>query len=283
MVLNDDSHRNTDLKNLASRLHHSFPQYHQRACIRVVGMLTFLVLTLLFTSSPAYTQSETTALTCGAAVGFPPYQFNLEDGTPAGIDIDIVEAMSRLMDTPLILHQEKWDDVMAKLRLGKLDCVAGMEITTKRRIYYDFTVPYYNRESVVFIRADNNSIHSIQDLRWKVIAGDRHSNMESHLKEMHIRRQIRIRQTASKETSLQLLKQKEVVAAIAPKQVGYYLARKLDLDVRILDHSSTGTPVAFAVRKGNQKLLDRLNTLIKQLKDNGEVDEVMAKWSSPRP
>ena len=173
---------------------------------------------------------------------------------------------------------DSWDDVVNYLRLDKLDCIIGMEINELRQRYFDFTAVYYHRYDVVFIRADNDSIQSIDDLYAQKISGDRHSFVETYWQEKGIKENIRIRQTDTKEQAMQLLHDKATVAAIMPKAVGLYLAKKMNFEVKILENPDPGSPVALAVKKGNTELLELLDRTLQELIEEGEIEKLYEEW-----
>ena len=48
--------------------------------------------------------------------------------------------------------------------------------------------------------------------------------------------------------------------------------------LKILDEAFTVEEYAIAVKKGNSELLDKINTALESLKDNGTLDEIVAKY-----
>lgn len=223
--------------------------------------------------SPVYAQT----LVCGLATGFPPYQFQEQD-RPAGFDVEVIRLIAKRTGLDIQLRQDKWDDVINFLRFGKIDCVIGMEINPLRTRYFDFTVDYYKRHDVVFVRADNPNVNRVEDLFSRVISGDRHSFVETYWRGLGIIQKMRVMQPESKEKAMQLLFDGRTEAAIMPRGVGVYLAKKLNLKVRILDSPDPGSPVAIAVKKGNVALQAMLNHGLQSLIKDGEIDRLYRQW-----
>ena len=215
--------------------------------------------------------------TCGIAIGFPPYQFQINDQA-AGFDVDVAQLISKKMDLEFSFSQDNWDHTVAKLRFHKIDFIAGMEATGIRRKLFDFTVPYYYRYDVIFIKKNDGEINKVEDLFNRIISGDRHSYVEEYLKKRGIKNKIRILQTESKEKSMQMLGSGKIRAAIMPKAVGFYLAKRIGLDVKILIAPDPGSPVVFAVKKGNHKLLQQLDTALRELIKSGDIDKLYNDW-----
>jgi ABC-type amino acid transport substrate-binding protein len=159
------------------------------------------------------------ALRCGYAEGYPPFQYQ-ENGQAAGFDVRLLQKLAQQLNQPLELVAGRWDDIVARARLGQLDCVAGMEISPARQKWFSFTRPYYQRHINAFVRFDNTDLRTFSDLLGKIIAGDRDSAIEHELELLGIRQQIRMRQMPSKQQSMLLLQQGEVAAVIMPDALG---------------------------------------------------------------
>ncbi|WP_027359597.1 transporter substrate-binding domain-containing protein [Desulforegula conservatrix] len=216
-------------------------------------------------------------LICGIATGYPPYQFQ-KNGIVTGFDADVARLVLNRMNMKFRFMQDKWDDIVALLRLGEIDLIVGMEINESRKPFFEFSKEYYIRHDVVFIRADNKDIKHIRDLYDQFITGDRHSFVEILWEKQGIKQKIRIIQTASKEESMKLLYEGRTKAAIMPEAVGYYLAKQIGLHVRILDSPDPGSPVAIAVKKKNTDLIGILDKTLHELIAEGEIDRLYKKW-----
>lgn len=228
--------------------------------------------------APAVVSAEEPPLKCGMARGYPPYQYLDAQGQPAGLDAEVARLVfSRLGATGRMLPGD-WDDVVASLRLGRLDFVCGMEINPDREHFFAFTAPYYSRKVVVFVRWDETGFKTVEDLVGKAVAGDRHSFVEHYLKERGLLDAIRIIRTKTKDQSMRLLKDGTVVAVIAPLAVGRLLAHRQGVPVRVIDVGDPGSPVGFAVEKGNDVLLKRLENALEELKREGVLQPVLDRW-----
>jgi len=233
----------------------------------------------LFLNSNIGVAVEKKSYVCGLAGGYPPYQFKDEKSETAGFDAEVVRLIFQKAGKEIIFSQMNWSDVIGNLYFSNIfDCVGGMEINEARRKRFDFTSPYYSRRIVVFVRSDNNTINKIEDLIGRKVTGDRDSFLETLLEKKGIRKNIRIKETESKEESMKLLKNGEFEAMIAPKEVGFYLAKKFDVKIRILAEAEIGTPVGIAVKKGNMQLLNMLENALQELIGEGRIYELEKEW-----
>ena len=233
------------------------------------------ILVLLFGFIPFSLPAED--LVCGITTGFPPYQF-LEEGQPAGFDAEVMRLAAARADLDLRFEVPRWDDLLQYLRQGQIDCITGMEITSPRREMFDFTAPYYERTNAVFVRAEDTWIQEVEDLFHQRITGDRQSDIEELWLTEDRRGSIRIQQTETKREAMQLLADRLTLAAIMPRGVGFYLADEMGVPVRILFTHPRGTPVALAVRKGDQALRDILTQVLEELIRDGEIEALYEGW-----
>ena len=239
-----------------------------------------IIAALSFTAMNSCHATVKESYVSGISSGFPPYQFQNNKNETTGFDAEVIRLLFQKMEKELTFQQMKWADVIGTLMFtNKLDCVTGMEINDARKKHFDFTSPYYFRKAALFIRSENNSIKRLEDLVGKTIAGDKDSYLETLLEKKGIRKDIRIKQTRSKEESMRLLKTGEFSAMIAPKWVGLYLAKQLHVDVKIVAEAEQGTPVAIAVKKGNLQLLNMLEKQLQTLIKEGEIRKLQQDWS----
>lgn len=74
----------------------------------------------------------------------------------------------------------------------------------------------------------------------------------------------------------------EVEAVIMPERVGFYLAEKMDLNIRILWQPEIRVPVSFAVKNGDTERLTQLNKALTHLEQSGKLDEIRQRWNVQR-
>lgn len=212
-------------------------------------------------------------LKCGIAIGFPPYQYE-ENNSPTGFDAEVINTLFSRLDLDFSFKQDHWDFVFNLLRLNKIDLITGMEINKTREEYFSFTSSYYKRYEVV-ITLENSQYKSLEDLKGEIISGDRQSYIENLWLEQGIRNNYRILQTDSKEESIRLLINKKVKAAIMPKLVAFHLANIYNIKVRVIEAGDPGTPVGIAVIKGNNYLLNIVNSELNKMIVDGSVKKYL--------
>ncbi|RVU20287.1 transporter substrate-binding domain-containing protein [Methylobacterium oryzihabitans] len=86
--------------------------------------------------------------------GHPPFNY-VEDGRPAGFEVDLAEALCRAagLSCTIVLHQ--WDGIVRGLEAGEYDAImASLAITPKREARIAFTRPYYRIPVAALVRRD---------------------------------------------------------------------------------------------------------------------------------
>ncbi len=116
--------------------------------------LVLAFVTCLFMVGQAAAQSGA-VLRVGVDGAYPPFSHQRLDGTIAGFDIDITDALCRTMRTECELVAARWDNLIPALRGGKVDAVvASISISDERRELVDFSDPYYVMPSAIAVRQD---------------------------------------------------------------------------------------------------------------------------------
>lgn len=239
----------------------------------VSHFFTFIILLMSFATSAG--AKDINEYRCGFAIGYPPYQY-VNNGSAEGIDVDVAKLVFKTAGLKVSFIPGEWDELLSNLvhRTQNIDMLCGAEISDKRKALLDFSEPYYLRHIVLFT-LKKSPITKVSDLYGKLITGDKDSFFEKHLGAK--KDDIRVMQTISKEESFQKLKDGSVVAVIAPVEVGFFVAKKLNIEVKTLGEKDPGSPVAIAVSKGNKRLLDIINESLKKIKKNGQLNKVLAK------
>lgn len=218
-----------------------------------------------------------TSYNCGLALGFPPYQYQNSSLKPSGFDFEVSQALFKTAGLKVSYTQEPWDDILFSImnHEKKIDILCGVEINDLRKKALEFTIPYYSRKIAIFVKKYSD-INKVDDLLGKTITGDRHSSVDALLEKNS--NKIRIRQTKTKEESFTFLKDSKVDAVIAPLEVGVFLSKEMNIPIKTIYISDSGTPVAFAVKKGDSELLKKLNLAMKDLIDKKIIEKLYAKY-----
>lgn len=94
-----------------------------------------------------------------------------KDGKYVGIDVDLLAAISKLEGFDYELTAMDFKGIIPALQSNQIDgAIAGMSITDERKKVLDFSEGYYVSGLSAVIKAGNNSIKSLDDLKGKAFA-----------------------------------------------------------------------------------------------------------------
>lgn len=213
---------------------------------------------------------------------FPPFEYADENNSNkiVGFDVDLINAIAADQGFRVQWKDLEFDALIPALQSGQIDIIAsGMTITDEREKVVDFTEPYINAGLALAVAADNEEIKSIDDLKGKVAAvqqGSTGSQAAEKLKaEGKIGNIIYLAHVNDIILNIQngradfMINDLPVTNAYISKHPGV---------IKIVDDKLQSESYGFAVKSGNNELLNMLNTGLENVKQDGTYDEIMAKY-----
>ena len=200
--------------------------------------------------------------------GFAPYEY-YEAGEIVGVDIDIAKEIAASLGKELVVKDIAFDSIINEVKTGKADFgAAGISYSEDRAKNVSFSINYSTSKQVVIVK--NNSNVNINNLDGKKIAVQLGSIADTYV-------------TSNYENSV-IIRQKKYLAAIEDLKTGKVDAVVMDeLPARemiknnegiiILDESLTSDSYGMIVKKGNDELLSKINSVLERLKNEGRIDE----------
>ena len=103
-------------------------------------------------------ESAKPAVNCQLKLGFEawePYQYTSLDNKPAGLDIELVQAIAGQMGCEIVAQQGTWMDLIGALKSGGVDLLLGASVTPARQEYAYFSDSYRQEQFVLFVRTED--------------------------------------------------------------------------------------------------------------------------------
>lgn len=231
------------------------------------------------TKAPSESEgSGDNTLIVGTEAGFAPYEY-MEGDKVVGVDMDIAKAIADAMGKELVIKNMDFDGALMAVQNGTIDLVAaGLSIDEDRLKVMDFSEPYVDSTEVVIVNKEAPAVATVDadGLKDKVI-GVQQGNIadfyvEDNIEAKEIKRYTKFAQAAED------LKNKRIDCIIMDQYPAEDLV-KANTELSILDGTLFQDQYAIAVEKGNTELLDQINTVIKDLKENGKIEEFYANHS----
>jgi polar amino acid transport system substrate-binding protein len=216
----------------------------------------------------------------GTAADYPPYEFHKEiDGKDniVGFDIDIAKAIAADLGVELEIKDMKFDGLLAALIAEDIDfIIAGMVPTEERKQSVDFSVPYYQAEQKMLVKAENaDKVKSAEDLKGKSI-GAQKSTIQEEIANTKI--EASEVKALSKITDLVLELQNDKifgVVLVAPVAEAYAKQNPALAVPGISFGREDG--VAVAMNKGGEDLVAAVNTTLDKLMKDGSIDKFIGE------
>jgi arginine/lysine/histidine/glutamine transport system substrate-binding/permease protein len=102
---------------------------------------------------------------------FPPFEFQNDDGSYDGFDIDLMNAIADAAGFEVQYESLPFDGIIPALQAGTVDAaISAMTITEARLETVDFSSPYFKAGLAIAVEEDNTEITSLESLEGKTIA-----------------------------------------------------------------------------------------------------------------
>ena len=205
---------------------------------------------------------------------FPPYEYH-DNNTIVGIDAEICAAIAEKMGLELEIEDIAFDSIIPEISSGKADIgAAGMTVTEDRKQNVDFSETYAKASQVIIVTEDSE-VKGFEDLQGKKVGVQTGTTGD-----------IYVTGDLGDECVERYAKGMEAVQALSQTKIDAVVidgepAKKYISEVpglKILDESYTDEEYAIAIRKGNTELLDAVNKAIGELKADGTLDAIVAKY-----
>jgi len=248
-------------------------RWNMRRYLAAFSVWLLLLVLLSFTNASGV---ERPKIIVGGDHDNPPYEF-LENGKPTGFNIELMRAVAEATGIDVEFRLGPWSKVRQELEQGKIDALAGMYYSAERKKQVDFSLPHTMVSAGLFVRK-NSPIRSLEDIKGKEVIAQEGDVIHDYLRENNVTSHIVA--VTNPEDELRLLASGRHDCALMPSRFqGEYLKHSLRLtDLRAISTVLPPFRYCFAVQKGNQDLLYRLDEGLNILKINGRYQDIYEKW-----
>jgi len=210
-----------------------------------------------------------------------PYTFVNKNGDPDGFSVDLMKDAAKVMGMELEIGVDTWDRAKSSLVTGKIDFLPMMAYSKERDRVFDFSVLHTIAYDAFFIRKNSAKISTVNDLKGKSVIVMKDDQAHDYLRSTRLVAPEKFLFVESIPDALRLLASGKGDAALMPKLVGLIVLKDLGLtnieDSPLIIEAYT-RPFSFAVKEGNQPLLERLNQGLSIVKETGRYNKIYEKW-----
>ena len=215
---------------------------------------------------------------------YPPYIYLNNDGTPAGIDVEIATEAFRRMGYAARFEVIDWEQKTALVESGAIDCIWGCFSMQGRETLYRWAGPYMVSRQVVAVNADS-SIQSLSDLAGKTVMVQSTSKPEGIFlsgSDPRIPQTVEVFSIEDRSVQYAMLACGYVDAIAAHETAILQYMKDSNAAFRILEEPLLVTGLGVAFAKNDSRGLDlQLNDTFAQMREDGTLERIVGKYLEP--
>jgi polar amino acid transport system substrate-binding protein len=222
---------------------------------------------------------KTSKIVIATDATWPPMEMVDESKNIVGFDIDLMNAAAKAGGFEVEFKNTAWDGIFAGLEGSKYDAVmSSVTITDERKQTMDFSVPYINAGQILVVKNTVSGVEKLTDLSGKTVAAQIGTTGA-----FEIDKYADVKKKEYDEIGLAFadLANGRIDAVVCDTPVAAQYALQNDEykgTLKIVGQPFTDEYYGVAVKKGNKKVLDTINTGLKKVLDAGGNKAIEEAW-----
>lgn len=247
------------------------------AKIFAILMVAVLALTVFCGCGKEEEKAEKKTLVMGSSCSFPPYEYVGDDGKYIGIDIEIAQGFCDKFGYELEVQDMDFKSIITAVNSGAVNFgMSGFTITDARKLSVNFSDPYEETVQAIMVK-EGSPIKSKDDLKGKRIGVQSGTTGDDF---------------ATKDFGQDAVNQYDkysmAVQALLNEQVDCVVLDDISADAFIksneglakLDTAYGVEQYAAAFNFEDTELLEQFNQYLAEIKADGGLDGIMAKYKN---
>lgn len=214
----------------------------------------------------------------GMEGNWAPWTYHDDADKLTGFDYEVGEYIAKKLGVKAEFVEGEWDGLLAGINSGRYDMVInGVDITDDRSQAYHFSEPYAYIKTALVVRADDDSIKSLEDLKGKTTA----NSIGSTYMEIAESYGATVSGVDTLDETIQVLLQGRVDATLnADQSILDYLSQHPDAPIKIVCYAGDANGIAIPMVKGEKgnTLVAAVNEAIAEMHENGTLTELAMKY-----
>lgn len=210
---------------------------------------------------------------------YAPFE-SLLDGGPQGINVDLARAIGRVLDRPVVVELGDWAQMQERFIAGHGHVLGMFAPTPEREGRFEFTQTTLKLPAALFVKEDPGGRLGARQYGDRRIGVTRGGFSRLHFEASFPEAQLVLVENLVDGTRRLLRGEIEALAAIEWTQM--HLLNELGITGVRPIKAFAEAPVAMGLRKGDTALRSELDRALQQVKDSGELDRILDRWSSQR-
>lgn len=251
----------------------------KKVMVGMIGILLLILLTACNSGEASSTgQEDQKVLKMATSADFPPFESYDEKGNFIGFDVELAQKIAAELGYELKIEDMDFDGLIGSLQAKRVDMVlAGMSATEDRRKNVDFSESYH-RSGEMFISKTDNPMEDLASLAGKVVGVQLGTIQEEGAETLAEEYGFEVKKVDDASILIQELNSNRIDVAYMDKTVatGYINSQGF---VGFDDPTTSSPGMAIAFPKGSE-LVEEVNKVLKQLEEDGTLEELKDKWLS---
>lgn len=198
-----------------------------------------------------------------------------------GIEVATAKELAKILDEKITFVEMNWDALIPAVQKGEIDAImSGMSITEARKGLVDFSHSYLEIGQMAIIRSKDAGRLSAPRAIFQSgskVGVEQGTTGQSFAKDFLI--SANIKSYENPDQIFAALRSGEVDFFLHDAPTSWKLAQTMEhSDLLALYRPLTKESLAWAVKKGNTALLQRLNNGLKTLKSKGTLSHIQNHW-----
>jgi polar amino acid transport system substrate-binding protein len=244
---------------------------------KIISVVLVAMMMVASLAGCGSSSSSKETLVVGTNAAFPPFEYIGDDGNPDGFDVALIKAIGEKIGMDVQIQDMEFDSLVSSIG-GKIDvAIAGMTVTEERQKTVDFSDPYYEAVQAVIV-PKGSAIATADDLKNCKIGVQLGTTGEFIADEIE---GAEISAYNKAVDAVNDLNNGRVDCVIVDKNPAEVFGAQFPDQVDVIPGTNFDFEpenYAIALPKGNTELAEKINTALKELKEDGTYDALVKKY-----
>lgn len=255
-------------------------------------LASILISSMLLLGSASIVRAETSKIRVVTLMDFKPFIW-CENGTPLGIDVDIIKTLFAQARRPYSLECQPWKRALNLIKTGNADMLLSAYMTEERKQFAHFSaLPVHLSSFNLFVPQHSRfEYRGINSLRGKLIGIASGFSLGPEFDSAREQNEFSVISSHSVESGLRMLLNGRIDIYINIKDMVRFTAKEMEISnaIRLIDKPLNDPRPAYylfsktAVVDRKLQLLDQLNESLAQIWSDGTIERIVDSYTVPDP